>query len=75
MTIAKRLIESARPACAGLTFADVRLGLGYSCVELSNGGGYRLDPGQAAVRFLHPSPACRQHRPPTGRGDSILAGQ
>lgn len=37
MTIAERLIETTGPASAGLTFTDVRLGLGYSCVELSNG--------------------------------------
>ncbi len=37
MTIAENLIEAAKPLCTGCTVADVRLGLGYSLVELHDG--------------------------------------
>jgi len=37
MNIAEKLIEFAKPLCGDLTITDVRLGLGYSCVELDDG--------------------------------------
>jgi len=37
MNIAERLIEFAEPLSAGRTIRDIRLGLGYSCIELDDG--------------------------------------
>jgi uncharacterized protein len=37
MKIAENLIESARPLSKGRTITDVRLGLGYTIVEISDG--------------------------------------
>jgi uncharacterized protein (DUF4213/DUF364 family) len=38
LNIAERLIAFAEPLSGTLTISDVRLGLGYSCVELDDGG-------------------------------------
>ncbi len=37
MNIAERLIEFAKPLCIGHTCQDIRIGLGYSCVQLNDG--------------------------------------
>ncbi len=37
MNIAEKLIRYGEPLCGELTISDVRLGLGYSCVELNDG--------------------------------------
>ncbi len=37
MNIAENLIEIAKPLCATSTIADVRLGLGYTIIELNDG--------------------------------------
>ncbi len=37
MNIAERLIEFAEPLCNGQTCQDIRIGLGYSCVQLTDG--------------------------------------
>jgi hypothetical protein len=37
MNIAQNLIETARPLSTGCTITDVRLGLGYTIVEINNG--------------------------------------
>jgi len=37
MNIAEKLIGFAEPLCGDSTISDVRIGLGYSCVELNNG--------------------------------------
>ena len=37
MNIAARMIEFAQPLCSGQTFQDIRIGLGYSCVQLTDG--------------------------------------
>lgn len=37
MNLAKRLITSAKTLCDGVRVQDVRIGLGYTCVELSDG--------------------------------------
>ncbi len=38
MKIGEKLIESAKKLAQGKKIKDVRIGLGYSCVELDNGG-------------------------------------
>ncbi|KAF0188796.1 MAG: hypothetical protein FD168_1320 [Desulfobulbaceae bacterium] len=38
MNIAEKLTGFAEPLCGDSTISDVRIGLGYSCVELDNGG-------------------------------------
>ena len=37
MNIAEKLIETARPLSTGCTITDVRLGLGYTLVEINDG--------------------------------------
>ena len=37
MNIAERLIEFAKPLCIGQTCQDIRIGLGYICVQLTDG--------------------------------------
>lgn len=54
MNIAESLIEFAEPLCEGRTISDVRLGLGYSCVELTDGSlGLTWTPGRTSGSCTH----------------------
>ena len=52
--LAARLVAFATPLCEKLTVRDIRIGLGYTCVELSDGSvGLAWTPGDRAASCTH----------------------
>ena len=50
MRLRKRIIDILEPSCAGNVVHDVRIGLGYTAVQLDDGGtGVSVHPGKRTV--------------------------
>lgn len=57
MDLSNKLISAARPLCNRARIRDIRIGLGYTCVELSDGRA-----GLAATPRLEPHGSCTKLR-------------